>query len=720
MVMLAKGLALHPNVRTPRVIIVTDRINLDDQIWTTFRHCGKRVVKATSGRDLADLIRRKTDAAITTIIDKFDTVAKAAIRDDDADVFLLVDESHRSQYGVSHARMRQVFPNACLIGFTGTPLLKKEKSTAARFGGFIHTYSMRQAVEDQAVVPLLYEGRMAEMDVDQADIDTWFDRVTRELADEQKLDLKRKFSRSEQISRVDQRIQQIAYDIGEHYANHVRSARADGNAQPKAMLATSSKQMALKYKLALDEWGMVTTEVVISAPDTREGHTTVDGPAPEEEAFWKRMMDRFGNEEVYNREITAGFSREGGVEMLIVVDKLLVGFDEPRATVLYLDKPLREHALLQAIARVNRLFDGKDFGYIVDYRGVLGELNAAMESYDMLAGYDPEDLDGAFTDISEEMARLPQRHSAVWTIFDPVPNKRDTEALQRFLAPEDVRRRFYDALSLYAKTLKVALSAARFYEETPADKIAGYRSDLRFFHSLRTAVAFRYAETVQYKDYDRRIETLLDRHVRSGSVTQVVREVNIFDVSAFQAELDKLGTPAAKADAIAHHAKRTLNEMMERDPAFYAKFSRMIQETIDAYRQGRITDAEFLKRAESAQDQILRGYDDDTPARLRPYRDAAAYYGLLTDPLGEYELGSSQEETCELLSDIAIELQSIIDRRKVVDWTNNADVKQDMRAEMDDLIYIRTRDLGAEIPDGVMDYIIDGLLDVAKARDLAS
>ncbi len=417
MVMLAKALAIHPGVRTPRVIIVTDRVNLDEQIWTTFTHCGKRVVKAKSGPDLADLIWRRVDAAITTIIDKFDTVVQRGMADPDPDVFLLVDESHRSQYGLSHARMRQVFPNACMIGFTGTPLLKAEKSTAAKFGGFIHTYSMRQAVEDHTVVPLLYEGRMAELGVDQAGIDTWFERVTRDLTDDQKLDLKRKFSRAEAFSQADQRVRQIAYDLGEHY-------RANFQGQGfKAQLATVSKAMALKYQRYLDEFGVLTSEAVISPPDTREGTTAVDGPVPEVEAFWKRVMDRFGSEEAYNREILASFAKEDGVELLIVVDKLLVGFDEPRNTVLYIDKPLQDHAILQAIARVNRLFEGKDFGYIVDYRGVLGELNAAMETYNALEGFDAEDLVGALTDISTEIAMLPERHTVLWAVFAPVANK---------------------------------------------------------------------------------------------------------------------------------------------------------------------------------------------------------------------------------------------------------------------------------------------------------
>jgi len=318
MVMLAKALALHPNIKNPKVVIVTDRINLDAQIWGTFRACGKQVVCARSGKDLAELIHSGKVDIITTVIDKFDTVAtKHKVRSSDTDVFVLVDESHRSQYGATHARMRQVFRKACYIGFTGTPLLKREKSTARKFGGFIHKYTMRQAVKDGAVAPLLYEGRMSELTVDQDAIDTWFERVTAGLTPEQKRDLKHKFSRDEEISRADQRIMQIAYDISDHYRRNFQGSGF------KAQLATSSKAMALKYKRYLDDFGIATSEVIISPPDTREGHEEVNGPLPEMGEFWKRMMARYGSEENYNREIKEDFGREEGVEILIVVDKLL-------------------------------------------------------------------------------------------------------------------------------------------------------------------------------------------------------------------------------------------------------------------------------------------------------------------------------------------------------------------------------------------------------------
>ena len=369
---------------------------------------------------------------------------------------------------------------------------------------------MRRAVEDKAVVPLLYEGRMAELDVNKSAIDTWFERVTQNLTEDQKTDLKRKFSRAEEVNAAEQRVAQIAYDISEHFKQNFQGTGF------KAQLATSSKDTALKYKRYLDEFGVVSSEVIISAPDTREGNEEVDNTKdPEIEAFWKRMMERFGTEDKYNDELIAQFGTEDGFEILIVVDKLLVGFDEPRNTVLYIDKSLKEHAVLQAIARVNRLFEGKDFGYVVDYYGVLGELNQAMKTYDALEGFDSEDVLDAITEMKEEVAKLPQYHSNLWDVFKSVANKKDTEALERFLEPEDIRGEFYESLTNFARAMQVALATVSFYEDTPEARVKTYKDDLTFFHNLRASVKQRYAETIDYKDYEKKIRKLIDTHIQS-------------------------------------------------------------------------------------------------------------------------------------------------------------------------------------------------------------
>lgn len=713
MVMLAKALALHPGITNPRVVLVTDRVDLDEQIWRTFRACGKAVAKADDGKHLVRLVTNKLNKGearvdiITTVINKFEQAARLKIKDEGHNVFVLVDESHRSQYDALHAKMRQVFPNACYIGFTGTPLTKTEKSTTEKFGGFIHKYPIRQAVADQAVVPLLYEGRIVEQEVDKEQLERWFERATRHLTGEQKADLKRKMSQHEAINATEQRIKEIAYNIALHYEQTWKGTGW------KAQLASASKQIALKYLRFLRE-NDIRAELIISPPDTREGHSEVGEEPPEVQRFWKQIIDRYGTEENYNREVIASFKRQDGIEILIVVDKLLTGFDEPRNTVLYIDKPLKEHTLLQAIARVNRLAEGKDYGYIIDYRGVLGELNDAMNLYDALAEYDADDVTGTLTDLSAEIARLPQVHSDLWALFAGVANQRDREAIEQHLAPEDLRQRFYEALTEYARVLKVALSSVQFYEATPEAQVQTYKNDLRFFHQLRQSVKVRYAEAIDYGEYEAKVQKLMDEHIRATSTSVITQLVNVFDVEKFDAEVARLDTPTAKADTILNRMKRTITERMDEDPAFYRRFSDLIEETIRAYRQGRIDQLEYLRQAEEALNQLRSGQHGGQPAQLARYHHAAAYYGVIHDPLAAYGLTDAR------IADVAIAQEQIIEAHKITDWANNLDVQKKIKRQLDHHFYDVEKESGAEFDFDQVDAMIDQVVDVAKARDSRS
>ena len=706
MVMLAKALALHPNIANPKVVIVTDRINLDEQIWSTFVSCGKNVVRAKHGGHLVKQIRSGRADIITTVINKFDTAVRRDVQDDNINIFVLVDESHRSQYGEFHVKMRRVFPKACYIGFTGTPLLKKEKGTAEKFGGFIHKYPMRRAVEDEAVVPLLYEGRIVDMEVDQKQIDRWFERVTRGLSDEQKVDLKRKFSSNEIVNRAEQRVYEVAFDIAHHYKQHWKRSGF------KAQLATPSKALALKYKQFLDEWGGLETAVLISPPDMREGYEEVDDlNEPLLQAFWKKMMQQYGSEENYNKEIKGSFAREDGIEILIVVDKLLTGFDEPRNRILYVDKPLKEHGLLQAIARVNRLFDGKDEGFIIDYRGVLGELNKALQTYNALEAFDAEDVAGTLTDIEAEIDKLPDYHNALWDIFKTVPNKQDSEQMERFLEPEDIRQSFYQALNNFAHALKIALASVSFYETTPEATIERYKRDLKQFHNLRTAVRQRYAEAIDYKEYEQKVRHLVDTHLQAEGVSVLTQLVNIFDVEAFDAEVARVEGSAAKADTIAYRMKRTITENMDKDPAFFRRFSQMIEETIAAYRAGRIDEIEFLTQMQQRMSEMRQGHVNELPQRLTRFRDAPAYFGIIKESLAAYKLN----ETTAV--DAAIQLEAIIEARKIRDWKDNPDVKNRIHDDIEDYLYELSENSNFTLTTVDIDEIIESVISVARHRD---
>lgn len=713
MVMLAKALVLEPSIHNQKIVLVTDRVDLDDQIYKTFHACGKPVVQAKTGEHLLELITHDKATIITTIIDKFESASrKRKIRDESSNIFVLVDESHRSQYGVSHAKMQNVFPNACYIGFTGTPLLKKEKTTAKKFGGFIHKYTMNQAVADGAVTPLLYEGRMSELHGDQAQIDKWFERITKDLTPQQQADLKNKFRREEELSKSDQRIAEIAYDIGQHFKDNFKDTGKKGQ------LAVSSKAMALRYKKYFDEFGDVSTELVISAPDTREGNTRVDENTLEEvQAFWKTMMAKYGNDQKYQDSIINAFKHSDDPEILIVVDKLLTGFDAPRNTVLYLDKRLKEHNILQAIARVNRLFEGKDYGLIIDYRGIFGELNDAIDTYAALEneGFDKEDIEGSLTDISEEIRLLPQRHTNVWEVFKEVGNQKDLEAMQRHLEPEDRRQRFYESLSLFAKTLQLALANAKFQDETPEAKINRYKNDLKYFLNLRTAVKQRYGEAVDYSSYEIQIRNMVNKYIGADAVTQLIAPVNVFAIDEFEKEIEAIEGDAGKADAIASRMKKTITEKMEEDPALYKRLSQLIDEAIAEHRAKRLSDMEYLKKIRKALDELRGKSGSELPDKLRTRDDAKAYYGALLEPMSQYDLQGHPLD--EFVADMAIRIDDIVNTQKIRDWTRSQDVKNHMINDIEDYFYSLKGRYELDIDFGIIDAMINQLIAIAERRD---
>ena len=711
MVMLAKALALEPSIDNPKIILVTDRVDLDDQIYGTFKSCGKHVVQAQSGEHLVDLVANNKANIITTIIDKFETATKKQkIRDESSNIFVLVDESHRSQYGIAHAKMHNVFPNACYVGFTGTPLLKKDKSTAEKFGGFIHKYTMNQAVKDGAVAPLIYEGRMAELHGDQEQLDRWFDRITADLTPEQKLDLKKKFRREEELSKSQARISEIAYDIAEHFKANFRGTGKKGQ------LAVSSKEMALQYRKLLEEFG-VEVEVIMSAPDTREDHTSTDeSQVPLVQQFWKAMMGKYGNEKSYVDSVVGSYKHSDWPEIIIVVHKLLTGFDAPKNSVLYIDKHLEEHNILQAIARVNRLAEGKEYGLIVDYRGIFGELNEAIDTYRALEkeGFDFEDIVGTITDVSEEIKQLPQRHTDVWQVFNGVENKGDIEALQRHLEPIDVREEFYEHLKEFSKTLQLALGNAKFQDETPEDKKKKYTDDLKRFLNLRAAVKQRYGESVDYSSYEAQIRNMVNKYIGASQVKQLVEPVNVFDVDNFEQELEKIDGDAAKGDAIASRIKKTITEKMDEDPTLYKRLSEVIVEAIAEHRAQRLSDANYFERMKKALEELRQQGSSDLPASLAGHEDAKAYYGVILEHL---PISSSIKKKEDIAADIAIRSEELIDKHKIRDWVHKIDVQNAILNDIEDFLFsMKGRyDLGFSVEE--LDHAMQLLLSVAKRRE---
>ena len=723
MVMLARALMLDIDIINPRIILVTDRDDLDKQLGNTFAACGLSKRRATSGRDLVKHLKDKV-GMITTLIHKFDKGwASEQFLDGSLDIFVLVDESHRTNFGSLAARMRQMLPNACYLGFTGTPLLKKEKNNLLKFGGLIEPhYSIKQAVNDKAVLPLLYEGRHVEMEQNQSAIDLWFDRHTSGLTQNQQADLKKKYARAEMLNKADQVIYMRAFDISEHYRSNWQGTEF------KAQLVAPTKVAALKYHKHLKEIGLVTSEVIISAPDTREGYEEVGEKTTNKVAlFWDKMMKRFGSEEEYIKQVVQQFKEGKHPEILIVVDKLLTGFDAPKNTVMYLCRTLREHTLLQAIARVNRLHEGKDFGYIVDYAGVLGDLDKALTMYAAFDGFDEGDLIGALTSVNEEVAKLPQKHSDLWEIFREVKNKQDEETFEQLLAYDELREDFYERLSEYSKSLGIALSTERFIREADEVKLQMYKNDLKRFQNLKAAVKLRYAAAIDYCDYTPKLKKLLDAHIQANEVVQLNEPVNIFDDQSFNAVKYGQGIhsgklTSAKADTIAYATKKVIHEKMDEDPAFYEKFSKLIQQVIDGFKARRMSDSDYLSKVSNIRDKVVSKHHDDVPDSISNNDEACAYYGIIHPCFMKYETEKEQIEAVS--SETSLAIQTIIKKHWKVDFWSDYNAQRLVEKDIDDFLCDEINqqyslNLSPEQMGEIIEEIIEKTMQIAKSRSPA-
>ena len=710
MVMLAKSLALHRDISNPKIVLVTDRIDLDDQIWGTFRACGLEPEQANTGKHLTELLLDYRTHIVTTLIHKFATAASNRVMNGvERNTFVLVDEGHRGQYLEQHARMRLALKGACFIAFTGTPLAKSAKrNTFAQFGDlFRPPYTISRAVEDKAVVPLLYEARHVPQKVDGNAIDSWFEKITLGLTDDQKADLKRKFSTERQLNKATQKISMIAWDISLHYNTAYEGTGLKGQ------LVTPDKETALQYKDFLDEFSLVSTEVLISAPSTHEGEGNGTEPSQKQKSFWQAMMDRYGSEKNYNKQLINAFKHGDSPEIIIVVDKLLTGFDAPCNTVLYLARKLKEHTLLQAIARVNRLHEGKEYGVILDYSGVIQELDEAIDFYTQLADYDQADLEDTVTYIADRTAELPQLHSNLWELFEPVKGTKDPEVYEVHLHEADLRNKFYERFSLFARALSLALSSASFLETTPPRTIKKYKVDLNFFQNLRAAVTLRYQEIINFSEYEPRIKKLIDTHVGADEVKRLCEPINLLDETERLQVLEDHGKSAgAKADMIASATRHVIEQEMAKDPAFYKKFSKLLEEVIEAYHQGRLQALEALEKIKDISTKVATHTDDEVPYELVGNDMARRYYGCIQDPMAEYALKDDKPG-----AEIALRIVEKITKHRIRDWRTNTDAINKMRGEIDDILFEVVEEHGLELSLDNHDAIIDRCIEVAIANE---
>lgn len=710
MVMLAKYILMELKDCHPRVVIVTDRKELDAQIAATFAHTRLTPARATSGRHLVELVNSARADVITSIINKFNTVERQEVKNPSRDIFVLVDESHRSNYGLMATRMRSVFPNACYIGFTGTPLMKSEKNTMARFGRLIHKYTIRDGVEDGAIVPLIYEGRFVEQKVDEENIDLWFKQTTRRLTEAQREDLRRKWSSIRRLTSTDARIKRIALDISEHFIEGYKDTGF------KAMLATNYKRDAIRYLQCFEQFGDLSCAVVISPPDMREGVDDADEGADDlVVSFWNKMMQQYGDADRYEEAIKNRFC-DGEIDILIVCSKLLTGFDAPLCQVLYIDKELKEHGLLQAIARTNRLHEGKDYGLIVDYRGLIEKLDTAMDMYSGagLENFDGGDLKGVVVDVMSAIGNLRSAYTQLVELFAPVGSISDAEAVEVFLADDNVRQDFYTLLCAFGRALHLVLNAEQAYNALGKEERQKYQDTFIFFSKVRRSVKLQYCDAIDNAEYEPLMQNLLDTHLSVAGLKKITSPIDILNKDDFEKELEELGSLRSKADAIASRMTRSISEKRDENPAYYDSFSKRIRDALALYKEKVISEAEYLAKMRTIMGDYHAGRSTVSyPERIKNNVHAQAFFGVLTALFDEVE---DERITPDFVAEVSEEITKIVASHSQVDWTNNKTIHDRISQDIDDLFYKYEKEHGLKLSFDLIDKIIDNVKTVALRR----
>lgn len=726
MVMLVKRIIADKEVKNPRFVLVCDRLNLIKQLRDNFVHTGMDPVEATTGRGLVTLLTDSANTLIATTINKFEAAAKSHAKIEDKEIYLLIDESHRSHTGEFHNMMNEVLPNAFKVGFTGTPLLRKDKSnTYLKFGKQIgHSYRFEDGIRDGVIVPLVYDGRVIPQTVTSDVVDDHFKRILAPLTEPQKEDMRRKWSTFMHLAQTEQRLSMIAFDIHEHFSTYCAPRGY------KAMAAVATRATAVRMARAINDIGgiravaLICDESVSSEGD--EGTVTNNDKEIIRNFFKKEVEPRFGSKyEAYEEYVKDNIRGGEDIDIVIVQSMLLTGFDAPSLGVLYVDKPMKEHSLLQAIARVNRIAAGKDFGLIVDYWGLFGNLNSAMEMYSDdqsgLSGYDPADIADSIATAAEGLEKLKDAHKALWDFFGNVSF--DQNSSREWIAffdkdtdeeKEKLRKEFYEKLATFSKMMTMAVSSYSMYQSVGFEQMQRYKADLLFFQKLRSDLMKIYEERVDFSKYEDGIRSLLNTFVTSEPVEIVVEPVAIHDKAAMDKQLEEVEGQKAKAAYIHTRIVSELESRRYEDPMLFKRFSERIRETIAEYRKSRDENAYLANMKKMAED-LRQGFTGHSyPSMISNDSDAKAFYGVVADILKQH--GGDSLEFDDAIGILALEMKQAVQALARVDWRTSTPIHKKMNQAVEDLLWDFCDEHGIDLPIDKMDLLIEQAIKTAMSR----
>ena len=683
MLWLALKLRRDEAQQQPTVVIVTDRTKLDRQIAGVFTACGfPNPERAESVKDLRRILEHPTGKTVMTTIQKFQEITGAAGPGRRAavhptlsaatNIFVMVDEAHRTQYRSLAANMRQALPNACFLGFTGTPIDKKDRSTLRTFGPYIDTYTIEQAVQDKATVPIFYESRLPDLQIIGKTLDQVFEHVFADRTADERAAIKQRFATEQAIAGAPRRIETICLDLIDHFTKFIAPNRF------KAQVVATSRDAAVTYQEMLDRLNGPESGVVMSAGHNDEARL----------ADWHRSKDE------HEQMIDRFKDRNDPLSILVVCDMLLTGFDAPVEQVMYLDQPLKEHGLLQAIARVNRpLGDEKTYGLVVDYWGVSAKLQ------DALAIFSTTDVQGALTPNVDELPRLQSRHAAAMKFFQPVADTNDLDACVRVLEPEDVRAAFDLAFRRFSQSMDMLL---------PDQRALTYHADLRWLGKIRGTARARYRDDrLDLSGCGEKVRKLIADAVVADGIELLVREVQLFS-QEFDEKVEALATDDAKASEMEHAIRHEINVRVEENPVFYQSLRERLEEIIEQRRQERMDAAEQLKLLNDLRDD-LKGEQSQAEEMELDAR-GFAIYGLL-----EKQRPRKVKDRTATYDAANRDLASLLDEEvtpftDLVDWQQKDDVQRQMRSR------IKRQLRAGGIEDDAVESLATDIVDLAKVR----
>ncbi|MBI5624306.1 MAG: type I restriction endonuclease subunit R [Elusimicrobia bacterium] len=657
--MLFAVLKLHreeERLKNPYFLVVTDRTDLDKQIADTFLDCGfPNPIRAESSRDLYQMLSEGVGRTIMTTVQKFRTPLDKPLTTA-KNVIVLTDEAHRTQYGNLAFNLRKALPSAAFFAFTGTPLDKRERNTYRLFSPegerYLDKYSIIQAEQDKATKPIKYMSRLAELHLVGASLDSLLANLFPGKSKKELAQIKRDYAAPAVLCSAPKRIERIALDIVEHYQESIRPSGF------KAMVVAETREAAVLYKCALDKLMDPSLSRVVMTIDERKD--------PDE---WKDKYTLSDEDEI---KIKNRFKDpKDSLSFLIVCDKLLTGFDAPILQVMYLDKRLKEHALLQAVARTNRTCPRKNYGLIVDYVGLGKELAAALEEFSA------EDLAGLFRtdDVERELNALSElRKTAVGffkcIVLDGEPRV-VVQACLDALKEETVRGEFDKAYRAFAKSMDFLM---------PDLRIEPYLKDFKFLGAIREGAKNLYRdERLRLEDLSGKVETLIHAHITSERIEHLLEPLTI-TAPDFSEQLDAKGSDKAKAVHLEYAIRDTLHSRVVENPVFYESLQKQLEDLISGQKRERLDDAQLLlslmkiKDAETHKDETARKLGLDGGKEF-------AFYGLISRHAQAIPVKTPDER-----ASLAKEVIGIVEERAVAEWTEREDVQKEMRREIKRLL----------------------------------